>query len=106
MLSIRTKWLLDEQVVEAAPSMKQLLILGAGYDTRGFRLDLPPPQQQDDKDSSFQVWEVDQPDVQIKKIANLKSLSLTDSRVADRMETSFVKFVPVDFTVDSLDDKL
>jgi len=96
MLLIRTKWL-DDQVMKAATSMKQMLILGAGYDTRGFRLDLPK--------ENFQVWEVDQLEVQRKKISNLARISQNDSKVADLMD-SFVKFIPVDFNVDALDEKL
>jgi O-methyltransferase involved in polyketide biosynthesis len=66
MLTIRTKWL-DEQVLQAAPLLEQLVILGAGgYDTRTFRLDLP--------NDNFFVFEVNQPDVQAKKIHNLKYL--------------------------------
>lgn len=96
MLSIRTRWI-DEQVVAAAAP--QLVILGAGYDTRGFRLDLPP-------DDSGIVFEVDQPDVQAKKVAIMEKLAKSNADVAKRMESSFVKFVPVDFNVDSIDERL
>ena len=37
MISIRTKWL-DDEIMKAATASDQLLILGAGYDTRGFRV--------------------------------------------------------------------
>lgn len=98
MLLIRTKWL-DEQVEKLAPQVKQLIILGAGYDTRGFRLDLP-------KAESFQVWEVDQPEVQKKKTANLKRIARTDEKMGTLLEKEYVKFVPVDFNVDTLDETL
>ena len=96
MLLIRTKWL-DEQILSRATQMEQMIILGAGYDTRGFRLDLP--QQ------SFQVWEVDQPEVQAKKRSRLDHIAKTNTTVAQRMDSS-VKFVSVDFNSDAMDEKL
>ncbi|KAL7531188.1 hypothetical protein ACHAXR_003887 [Thalassiosira sp. AJA248-18] len=74
MISIRTKWL-DDQIAAAVRKnekeehrhrAKQLLILGAGYDTRGFRLDL----WNDDDNDDFRVVEVDQPEVQANKLAD------------------------------------
>ena len=96
MLLIRTKWL-DDQVLRYAPSAKQLIILGAGYDTRGFRLELP---RQD-----FQVWELDQPEVQRKKVAKLERIAKKDPMVA-RLKDSYVQFVAVDFNTESLDEAL
>jgi len=97
MLSIRTKWI-DDEITGASASMEQLVILGAGYDTRGFRLDL---------NDSMQVFEVDQPDVQAKKLKKLEHLSKSDGHVASRMTSGAVKFVAVDFNEgESINDKL
>ena len=77
MISIRTKWL-DDQIIaavvqnneekEAGERARQLIILGAGYDTRGFRLNLW------ENNNDVTVVEVDQPEVQKKKLANLEWL--------------------------------
>lgn len=74
----------------------QLLILGAGCDTRGFRLNLPP---------DFRVFEVNQPDVQAKKIQIMERLSKSDADMASWMKT-LVNFIPVNFNSDSIDVKL
>lgn len=107
MISIRTKWL-DEQIEEAVFSKdkpaQQLIILGAGYDTRGFRLDL----WKENKD--FTVIEVDQPEVQQQKLKNLLWLSNKKNedseRVSDRMGTTKVQFLSVNFNEDDLEMKL
>lgn len=96
MLLIRTKWL-DDQVMSHAPSVEQMIILGAGYDTRGFRLELPR--------EDFRVWEVDRPEVQRKKTAKIQRIAKKDSTVA-RLANTFVRFVPVDFNTDDLHEKL
>ncbi|MCH2108250.1 MAG: SAM-dependent methyltransferase [Polyangiaceae bacterium] len=96
MLLIRTKWL-DEEVLKYAPSMKNMILLGAGYDTRGFRLALPR--------KDFQVWEVDQPKVQQSKVTKLERVAKKDATVAE-LKDSYVQFVAVDFNHDSLDEKL
>ena len=107
MISVRTKWL-DEQIEEAVfrkdKPAQQLIILGAGYDTRGFRLDL----WKENKD--FTVIEVDQPEVQQQKLKNLLWLSNKKNedgkRVADRMGTTKVQFLSVNFNEDDLEKKL
>ena len=66
MISVRTKWLDDQittAILEGDP--KTIIILGAGYDTRGFRMEFP---------EDFVVLEVDQPEVQTKKLAKLNWL--------------------------------
>jgi methyltransferase (TIGR00027 family) len=98
LLIIRTKWL-DDEVMKWSPTMKQMIILGAGYDTRGFRLDLPPKDR-------FQVWEGDQPEVQAKKVSIMERISLIDDKVVHILMDEYVKFVPVDFNTDSVDEKL
>lgn len=104
MMSVRTRWL-DEGIGEAIVrnGAKQVLILGAGYDTRGFRLDLP---------EEIKVYEVDQPEVQAQKISNLNWLkeNMKDNeeakkKITDRMNSQ-VQFVEVDFNKDSLKEKL
>lgn len=113
MISIRTKWL-DDQIIaavvqnneekEAGERARQLIILGAGYDTRGFRLNLW------ENNNDVTVVEVDQPEVQKKKLANLEWLIQKDSengeKIANRMKSKQVQFLPVNFNTDDLQQKL
>ena len=100
VVSVRTKWLDEEIMLGTKPelSAKQLIILGAGYDTRGFRLDFP---------DEFVVYEVDQPEVQVKKLAKLNRVQQKeeDGRIASRMNSK-VQFVSVNFNQDSLQEQL
>jgi len=126
MISIRTRWL-DDQIQlavfneEQTTPAKQLVILGAGYDTRGFRLDLwreknknntnnGNDSNENNNDSELKVIEVDQRQVQQRKLSNLLWLSNRGDedgqRIADRMGTTRVQFLPVDFTTDDLKQKL
>jgi len=76
----------DEQVKAAvAAGVKQVVILGAGYDTRGIRLGLP-------KDVT--VFEMDQKDLQEKKKSTLEGIANSGALPVD---TSRVRYVPVDF---------
>ena len=76
-----------DDAVRAAKS-DQVVILGAGQDTRGWRMD---------EFSGATVFEVDHPDTQRDKRA----------RVGDRApKAKALHFVPVDFTQDSLDEAL
>src|SRR5262249_37582136 len=76
-----------DDAVRAANS-DQLVILGAGQDTRAWRMD---------ELSGATVFEVDHPDTQRDKRA----------RVGDRApKAKALQFVPVDFTRDSLDEAL
>ena len=89
MVIMRTRWL-DELIRDAVRGgCNQVLILAAGYDTRGFRLKLPP---------SVRIFEVDQPAVQALKRAKLATIEDLPSR--------FINFVPVDFTTQSLEAEL
>ena len=85
MMAVRTV-AIDAAVHEAAAP--QVVILGAGFDGRAWRM----PEL-----SEAIVFEVDHPDTQREKVARAASLA----RVARE-----VRFVPVDFTKDRLDDKL
>ncbi len=100
VLTLRTKWI-DDEIMNAANTkdVQQLLILGAGYDTRGFRLDLP---------KGFVVLEVDQPEVQASKLKKLRYLAKTDETVASRLDAdssnanATVEHVSIDFNKDSI----
>lgn len=77
----------DEQVrAFVAGGGSQLVILGAGYDTRSLRLGLP---------GDVKVFEVDQPKVQAMKVAKLASIPGLGI-------PSNVHFVPIDFNVDDV----
>ena len=117
LLSLRTKWIDDAilaHVVDdsntnsggGVASAEQLVILGAGYDTRGFRLDLP---------DGFLVVEVDQPGVQSKKRKRLEGIAATDNSVASKLRatnsndsqlSSRVEFLEIDFNKDSVGEIL
>lgn len=85
MMAIRTV-AIDDVVREAAAP--QVVILGAGLDGRAWRM----PELRD-----AIVFEVDHPDSQREKMARTSGLSSTAREV---------RFVPVDFTRDALDDRL
>jgi len=85
MMAIRTV-AIDAAVREAAAP--QVVILGAGLDGRAWRM----PELRE-----VVVFEVDHPDTQREKVARAASLV----RIARE-----VRFVPVDFTRDRLDDRL
>lgn len=99
MVSVRTRWLDDRitQIVSTPSrddnesSARQLVILGAGYDTRAFRLDL----WKCNKD--FAVIEVDQPEVQERKLSILHELAKTHRNITERMNSKRVQFLSVDF---------
>lgn len=110
MISIRTKWL-DDRIMNAVNNKggaRQLVILGAGYDTRGFRLDL---WRGDNNPDFASVIEVDQPEVQEKKVSNLRWLAKREeseqsTTISDRMNSKKVQFLPVNFNTDDLQQKL
>jgi methyltransferase (TIGR00027 family) len=78
-------WLIDRIIGDVVDETAQLVILGAGLDTRTWRLPgLAAPT----------VFEVDHPDTQLRKRALLRRRGLDDARV---------RFVPTDFTLDRLD---
>ena len=87
-LIARTRFIDDLIEKSASDGVEQYVILGAGYDMRAHRLDLP---------SSLKIFEVDQLEVQARKRAKLS---------ADLDVRENVIYVPVDFTYQSLTDQL
>lgn len=77
--------LIDTIVGELAPMTPQVVILGAGLDTRAWRL----PQLE-----GVAVFEVDHPDTQRRKQARLRRRDL---------DMTHVQFVPTDFNLGRLD---
>ena len=90
MLILRTRWL-DELVLDACGDggIRQVVILAAGYDMRGYRLELP---------AGVKVFEVDQPDVQSLKLDNIRRIRELPQRD--------VVHVPVDFNSQAIGDEL
>ena len=87
-LIARTRFI-DDLIEEAATTgAEQYVILGAGYDLRAHRLDLP---------SSLRVFEVDQADVQARKRSKLPENLINSENVT---------YVTVDFTHQSLAEQL
>ena len=80
----RTRFI-DDTIEELAPSLAQLVILGAGYDCRPYRMPCL---------SGCDVFEVDHPDTQATKRSLLAG--------AGRVLPDHVRFVPVDFETDDL----
>ena len=84
----RTRFIDDLITRSAGDGVEQYVILGAGYDCRAHRLELP---------SSLRIFEVDQLEVQARKCSKLPR-DLSDSKN--------VTYVPVDFTDQSLTKQL
>ena len=84
----RTRFI-DDLIKKSADSgVEQYVILGAGYDSRAHRLELP---------SSLRIFEVDQPEVQARKRSKLpKELPNLES----------ITYVAVDFSHQSLTEQL
>ena len=84
----RTRFIDDLIKKSAASGAEQYVILGAGYDSRAHRLELP---------SSLRIFEVDQPEVLDRKRSKLpKELPNSEN----------VTYVTVDFTHQSLTEQL
>ncbi|GIS76236.1 MAG: hypothetical protein CM1200mP12_19550 [Gammaproteobacteria bacterium] len=84
----RTRFIDDLIKKSAASGAEQYVILGAGYDSRAHRLELP---------SSLRIFEVDQPEVLGRKRSKLpKELPNSEN----------VTYVTVDFTHQSLTEQL
>lgn len=79
----RTRFIDDEVKLELKSGARQLIILGAGYDTRPYRLD---------ELAKVMVYEVDHP-----------STSTTKQNI---MRSNHVRFVTVDFNSESLESKM
>ncbi|MGA0844768.1 MAG: class I SAM-dependent methyltransferase [Pseudomonadales bacterium] len=87
-LIARTRFIDDLIEKTAGDGVEQYVILGAGYDMRGHRLQLPP---------SLKIFEVDQLEVQTRKRAKLSG---------DPTCREDVIYVPVDFSDQSLTEQL
>ena len=87
-LIARTRFIDDLIEKAATTGAEQYVILGAGYDLRAHRLDLP---------SSLRIFEVDQAEVQARKRSKLPE-NLTNA--------ANVTYVTVDFTHQSLAEQL
>ena len=84
----RTRFVDDLIEKSATEGVEQYVILGAGYDSRAHRLELP---------SSLKIFEVDQPEVQDRKRSKLpKELPNSEN----------VTYVTVDFAHQSLTERL
>ena len=81
----RTRWIDDVIAQALEPDVEQLVILGAGFDSRAYRV----PRLRE-----IDVFEVDHPDTQAAKRAVLGRLFPA--------QPGHVRFVPVDFTRDDL----
>ena len=84
----RTRFIDDLVKKNSASGVEQYVILGAGYDSRAHRLELP---------SSLRIFEVDQPEVQARKRSKLpEELSNSEN----------MTYVAVDFTHQTLTEQL
>ena len=86
----RTRYIDDYMLECIAAGIKQLVILGAGYDSRGYRFD--------ELKKDIKVFEVDHPDTQTLKIEKVKRILGT---LPDH-----VVYVSIDFSREKLDQKL
>jgi len=84
----RTRFIDDLVEKNASIGMEQYVILGAGYDSRAHRLKLT---------KNLKIFEVDQPEVQEKKLLNLPK---------DIPNKQNVTYVSIDFNNQSLKDQL
>ena len=84
----RTRYIDDLIQESTASEYEQYVILGAGYDCRAHRLDLP---------SWLRIFEVDQSEVQARKRSKLP---------AEASDSENITYVPVDFTDQSLSQRL
>ena len=86
----RTRYIDDYSQACISGGVEQVVILGAGFDTRAYRLE---------GFKKAKVFEVDHPNTQKMKVARLKGVIRGEL-------PSWVTFVPVDFERDKLDEKL
>lgn len=84
----RTRFIDELIKTSVTNGAEQYVILGAGYDSRAHRLDLP---------SSLRIFEVDQPEVQDRKRSKLPE---------EILNSKSVTYVTVDFTHQSLSKQL
>ena len=86
----RTRYIDDYMLECIAAGIKQLVLLGAGYDSRAYRFDALK--------KDIKVFEVDHPDTQTLKIEKIKRILGT---LPDH-----VVYVSIDFSREKLDQKL
>jgi len=86
----RTRYIDDYLKDNLTRGINQLVILGAGYDTRAYRFD--------ELKGKINVFEVDHPATQTRKIQKVEKLFGT--------RPEHVVYVPIDFEGDKLDKKL
>ena len=84
----RTRFIDDLIKKSAASGVEQYVILGAGYDSRAHRLELP---------SSLRIFEVDQPEVQARKRSKLPKVLPNSENIT---------YVTVDFSHQSFTEQL
>lgn len=89
-LTARERYIDDFLLDRAREGFEQLVILGAGYDSRAYRFA--------DLLSHTSIFEVDHPATQMDKLARLKKIF---GRIPGQ-----VNFVPVDFNTQALDQRL
>jgi methyltransferase (TIGR00027 family) len=89
--ALRTKWIDDSVMQAVGADVKQMVVIGAGYDTRGLRLTLP---------ADFHTFEVDQPIVQQRKICILHSSSCPELG----QQKHRLHFVPLDLSVSCISE--
>jgi methyltransferase (TIGR00027 family) len=87
LVSSRTP-IFDEIIERNLGEMEQMVVLGAGYDTRTFKYG---------KNLDVSAFELDQPETQNSKLEALKAAGL---------ETEGITFIPVNFNHESWADKL
>ena len=88
-IAARTRYIDDLVLQEVANGITQLVILGAGYDSRALRLE---PLK------SIRVFEVDFPDTQAHKLSKLAELQA--------LSMEHITHVPIDFNTQNLGDVL
>ncbi len=86
----RSRYIDDFLATQISQGIRQLVIMGAGFDTRAYRFC--------NVKNSFQVFELDFPDTQYRKIKTIKDIF--------GEIPSHVIYIPIDFTRESLDVKL
>jgi len=86
----RTRYIDDYMLECIAAGIKQLVILGAGYDSRAYRFD--------ELKEDIKVFEVDHPDTQMVKIEKIR-------RILNTLPDHVV-YVSIDFSREKLDQKL
>jgi len=89
-IAVRTRYIDDYLKECIGNGIRQLVILGAGYDSRAYRIE--------GLKGKVKVFEVDHPATQMRKIERLKKLL---GALADH-----VVYVPIDFSKEKLDGRL